>query len=416
MLLFFFSCKVEKKNAVDKNAYNLTKLKPKSNKMVVTAINGKYMLQDSSTIKVFVLMEISNTDNDTKLEDLNSIFRLSWNLQTEYGIKEKIKNGKLTFTENVIAHIGKEYKLVFEVPRPIDLESGVLILDIVDIAGAVKYTNDLPIDFKGQKIDTRYNIFENKESIFPNFTTYAEVGKSFVIKSILENSDKLFLKKYNNKTKAALSPMSSTRRDFVDEFDADKVIDIISGQIVTLTEPGVYVLTREPSLHSDGFGFLVVEDRFPRQTYPEELMQSLVYMSTPKEIEALNTGNDAKESLDLYFLNVAKGNQTMARQIIKSYYNRVADANKLFSTFKEGWKTDKGMVYIIMGPPSRVQRNRLREVWLYSQSQNNSEIIFTFYRKSNVFSDQTFELVRYPEYSSFWYPYVEAWRTGNVVE
>ena len=85
-------------------------------------------------------------------------------------------------------------------------------------------------------------------------------------------------------------------------------------------------------------------------------------------------------------------------------------------TYKEGWKTDKGMIYLVLGPPSRIQRNGLREVWLYSQSANFSEIIFTFYRKPNQFSEDHYELVRYPEYGAYWYPFVEAWRTGSVLE
>ena len=74
------------------------------------------------------------------------------------------------------------------------------------------------------------------------------------------------------------------------------------------------------------------------------------------------------------------------------------------------------MVYIVLGPPSKVQRFRDREVWLYSQSGNFSEIIFTFYRTNNQFTDNYYELVRYPDYKQYWYPYVEAWRNGRIIE
>jgi GWxTD domain-containing protein len=139
----------------------------------------------------------------------------------------------------------------------------------------------------------------------------------------------------------------------------------------------------------------------------------VVYMSTGKEIESLKTQENAKDAVDLHFLSLSAGNQDQAKQTIRSYYRRVSEAHKLFSTYKEAWKTDKGIVYIILGPPTRVQRNRQREVWLY---QGSSEIIFTFYRKPNSFTENHYELVRYPEYGAYWYPFVETWRTGNVVE
>ncbi len=83
---------------------------------------------------------------------------------------------------------------------------------------------------------------------------------------------------------------------------------------------------------------------------------------------------------------------------------------------KEGWKTDKGMIFIIMGPPDRVQRSKDREVWVFSQRANFSEINFTFNRRPNQFVDDHYELQRYVEYQPIWYPMVEAWRTGAVRE
>ncbi|MCB2203735.1 GWxTD domain-containing protein [bacterium] len=41
------------------------------------------------------------------------------------------------------------------------------------------------------------------------------------------------------------------------------------------------------------------------------------------------------------------------------YYNRVAYANKHFRHHFEGWKTDRGMVYIIYGPPDYIDRHPL---------------------------------------------------------
>ncbi|HLO46669.1 MAG TPA: GWxTD domain-containing protein [Leadbetterella sp.] len=416
ILLTTIACKVQQKKPVSKESAVLDRGKARESKPVVSSINGKYNFIDSTNARVFMVVELANVAEDVDYEKLNKIFRIQWSILPEYGTKEKLKSGKLEFSEEHFKKVGKTYQLTFDIPKLKNVESAVMVLDFVDIEAATKYTFDLPIDFLAKKVDTRFLVYDKKEDIFPKFIPYLYEGAEFVVKPINSTQEKLFLKRYSNLSLPALSPMSSSKRDPMSEFASEEVIEIIPGEVVSLKQKGVYVLTQNPDNHQDGYGFLVVGERFPRDTEAQSLRESLVYMSTPKEIEELKNNENAKEALDLYFLNVAKGNQVLAKQLVKTYYKRVAEANKLFSTYKEGWKTDKGMVFVIMGPPSRVQRNRQREVWLYAQNSNNSEIIFTFYRKTNAFTDQNYELVRYPEYSSFWYPFVEAWRTGNVVE
>jgi GWxTD domain-containing protein len=416
ILLTTIACKVQQKKPVSKESAVLDRGKARELKPVVSSINGKYNFVDSTNARVFMVVELANVADDIDFEKLNKIFRIQWSILPEYGTKERLKSGKLEFSDEHFKKVDKTYQLTFDIPKLKNVESAVMVLDFVDIEASTKYTFDLPIDFFAKKVDTRFLVYDKKEDVFPKFIPYVYEGAEFVIKPINTTQEKLFLKRYSNLSLPALSPMSSSKREPMSEFASEEVIEIVPGEPVSLKQKGVYVLTQTPDNHIDGYGFLVVGDRFPRDTEAQSLKESLVYMSTPKEIEELKNNENAKEALDMYFLNVAKGNQVLAKQLVKTYYKRVAEANKLFSTYKEGWKTDKGMVFVIMGPPSRVQRNRQREVWLYAQNSNNSEIIFTFYRKSNAFTDQNYELVRYPEYSSFWYPFVEAWRTGNVVE
>ncbi len=54
----------------------------------------------------------------------------------------------------------------------------------------------------------------------------------------------------------------------------------------------------------------------------------------------------------------------------------------LFTSYKEGWKTDKGMIFIVLGPPDKVQRSKDREVWTYDQRGNAQNVNFTFNRRT----------------------------------
>ncbi len=75
---------------------------------------------------------------------------------------------------------------------------------------------------------------------------------------------------------------------------------------------------------------------------------------------------------------------TEQNELMEEYYRRVAYSDATFSSTRDGWKTDRGMIYIILGPPTDVERrhhdsgNKPYEVWYYSGLN-----------RSFVFVDQT---------------------------
>ncbi len=386
---------------------------PREVRPVVASVSGKYMVMDSSDVRVFMNVEVRNLKEGAQVKDIQNIFKLQWHVQADYNQKERLKSGKVDLTEQNFVKRGEFYQLSFNIPRIKGLDYALLMVEFIDVGASLKYTNDVPVDFTARRIDTRFGIFKPEQTDFPSFETFIRTGDPVVFRSWKGSKEKLYLRRYLNKSLPALSPMSSSKRSIADELIPDSAFELEAGTPFTFKEEGVYVLTQDTVLHQDGYVILVTDDRYPRFTTTEKLKEPVAYMSTSKEIESLKSLENAKDALDLYFLKLTSGNQDQAKQIIRSYYRRVSEANKLFSSYKEGWKTDKGMVYIILGPPTRVQRNRQREVWLY---QGSSEIIFTFYRKPNSFTENHYELVRYPEYGAYWYPYVETWRTGNVAE
>ena len=71
---------------------------------------------------------------------------------------------------------------------------------------------------------------------------------------------------------------------------------------------------------------------------------------------------------------------TNENELMEEYYRRVEYVNANYSALKEGWKTDRGMVYIHLGPPSEVERHpfdpgrKPYEVWYYFHL--NREFVF----------------------------------------
>ena len=61
-------------------------------------------------------------------------------------------------------------------------------------------------------------------------------------------------------------------------------------------------------------------------------------------------------------------------ELMDEYYKRVLYANENFDGWKDGWETDRGMIYILFGPPDQVERTNpsmanstLYQIWTYNR-------------------------------------------------
>ncbi len=88
---------------------------------------------------------------------------------------------------------------------------------------------------------------------------------------------------------------------------------------------------------------------------------------------------------------------TERNELMEEYYARVVYANKHFSHYLDGWKTDMGMVYIIFGAPSNVERHpfdidaKPYEIWTYYEQNREFNFVdatgFGDYRLQNPIWD-----------------------------
>lgn len=382
---------------------------------VLTALKGRYLLIDSSRLQVYLDAVIAPLDTNAALELINKRFRIGWMVNSDYSLRDRLATGRVELGPDNFKQKGEHSYFIFDIPRPPGLSQGVLLIEFADFQASKKYTNDFPIDFSGRRVSDRFKLFALNES-FPYPKSYIRQGDSLQVRSIIPSDQPLYLIKYKQIHGPAPSPMSAQKNQDSREPVRLATQLVRNGSWIHFKETGFYALAEDSIRLDQAHGFLVVDDRYPRLTRPERLTEPVIYMSTPLEIQQIQATSNAKQALDMYFLTLTSGDPAVAQRTIRKFYQRVEESNEFFTTYKEGWKTDKGMIYTIMGPPNRIQKSRDREIWLYSQSQNFSEILFTFYRKPNQYVEDHYELLRYPEYQSYWFPIVEAWRTGNVAD
>ncbi|WP_426493048.1 GWxTD domain-containing protein [Hymenobacter sp. 102] len=162
-------------------------------------------------------------------------------------------------------------------------------------------------------------------------------------------------------------------------------------------------------------GLLVEDNQFPELTTADELIAPLIYLTTSQERKKLFDAPDPKKAVDQFWLAVASNSQPIARQLIRTYYGRTMEASQLFSTHKAGWLTDRGLLYLVLGPPESVYREAGTERWVYRADVERSGS-FIFRAKPSTFAPDNYELVRRPEYEQLWYAAVEQWRKGRTAQ
>jgi GWxTD domain-containing protein len=382
-----------------------------SEELSLIAIQSKYLLKDTTQTRVFMYVDVYKGKNPIPTQEFISRYNLNYVIYSDYGTRERLGYGNVKLDSSNVSSVDGKIVISFDIKSP-NRDNGVLLSEISQTGTLKKVLNDLTIHFKRQAATELYGVYATtgKEPLRRHYVSTAE---NFVVKRINETPEKLQVFYYKHSFDAAGSPMNTAPKTVSKSLTVDSVFTINTNEQLHFTREGLYNIFADTT-QAEGLGVLVVNERFPKVTNPELLLEPLLYMSTNTEINEIKKAENYKKALDKYWLNLMNGNAPLAQQSIRSFYSRVEEANQLFTSYKEGWKTDKGMIFIILGPPDKVQRSKDREVWTYDQRGNAQNVNFTFNRRNNQFVDDHYELVRYAEYQPIWYPIVEAWRNGTI--
>ena len=106
----------------------------------------------------------------------------------------------------------------------------------------------------------------------------------------------------------------------------------------------------------------------------DEAIDQVQYIAKEGELDSLKSATTLEEKqkrfLDFWRRRNPNPNAAHNEKMLE-YYGRVTYANKHFTHYRPGWKTDMGMVFIVLGPPGSVDRHPFEidskpyEVWSY---------------------------------------------------
>lgn len=241
-------------------------------------------------------------------------------------------------------------------------------------------------------------------------TNYVKLGEAVNIKYRNQTNQTYTVNYYTNSRLLALPPFIVSKKTPITH-KADSIFQITG--TFTPKKAGRYFIQAKINQRT-GISLLAVDKAFPKLSSANDLVENLRYITQTKEYKKLVAAKNKKEAVDSFWLARA-GSFDRGRVLIKEFYGRVQRANEFFTTYKAGWKTDRGLLFIIYGEPDEVRKGDFGEQWWYETPDNEpSSLRFTFKRMSIPFTHDYHVLQRTPYYEDSWHQAVYEWRKGII--
>jgi GWxTD domain-containing protein len=107
----------------------------------------------------------------------------------------------------------------------------------------------------------------------------------------------------------------------------------------------------------------------------DEAISQMMYVASSEEMDSLQEKTISEEEQRQRFEQFWKRRdptpQTQRNELMEEYFSRVAYTNKQYAVQGSGWRSDRGMVYIIFGNPDNIERHpfdiesKPYEIWSY---------------------------------------------------
>lgn len=319
-----------------------------------------------------------------------TIFSLEWERRDSYGERGgDAALGEVTGTP-----------LLGRLAFPVPAKPWLLVAKLTD-----KRTKEVRLDFR--LIEANYPVdgllWRNGKPVFDPFipaNTEVRITNNF--------GPKLKVYHYTERFPAGSPPFAEKELPVDPIMQVDSSFWITSGQTLRFRKEGLYLVQSDTNA-TRGVSFRVTPSSYPKMTKIEDLSSSLVFITTKDEEDRLEAAGGDKSKFDFVVLDITR-DKDRARSLIRMYFRRVELSNIFFTSYKEGWKTDRGMIYLVFGLPDEVNRNGQFEVWTYKGLSTR----FTFDRTGTVYDPDHFVLERHKKFAEAWYYTIDMWRKSQI--
>ena len=333
---------------------------------------------------------------------------LRYAVHSDYQITSVLDSGQVSASQ-MVKQEGEQFYYRFTLPVTDDSHFLFVFVSTSAQVGEL-YRYDITLNSEQNFPLTDLLLMRPDEDI-PIFQDYLPREASFRLVSYYGRDSTAYLYYYRHDFEPNPPPMSSGGAEVQPALTIDSLFAAPLNETLQFEQQGLYFVQLDTtSLY--GVSFRIEDQYYPRLARVETIVPSLRYISTSDEMKKLENAEEPKRNLDDYWIKMARS-QERAKGIIRDYFRQVTQANRLFTSYKEGWKTGQGMVYTLYGPPDAVYRDVDKETWIYNEDRNLVDLSFTFAKVKNIFTHQYYNLVRDENYKRFWYRNVDLWRKGG---
>jgi GWxTD domain-containing protein len=396
------------KTAENVSLHNLAYLYQAEKQSVEHNCQVYHNTDSASTLFVQVLFSDLVYQKDPYTGLYTSSYRLSYKLSEGYESKETLQSSFLLSGDSL--NYGKEGSVIhsfeFKAKYPGNYLLEITLIDFNRGGGSTWF---LEVDKSTMLGKQNFLVLNRNNALI--FKDYIPQGKQFKIIADRPDLNFLYVSHYQREFPVARPPYTEDHDQvFNYKPDSSFLLPLYNGETgwITLDKPGFYHF-RKDSVSREGLTLYNFPEGFPEITTAEQLRDPLRYITTRKEYDTLMEDSNIKAAVDNFWLKTARTPER-AKNLIQKYYSNVEEANLYFTSYLEGWKTDRGLMYIIFGKPTYVYRSKGTEEWLYGEPENRSSLRFTFAQVNNPFTGNDYMLLRSPTFREPWFVTVQSWR------
>lgn len=386
-------------------------MNPDSDLLEVNAV--AYHVNDSLTT---TYLEIKNENLLYKRPDTTKAFyaevRISYKLYSEQNARKILDSGSYTLYDRAAGEYVKTRSLYSKFRLKAFLGNSYnLEIEAFDWNKKTKYTQSLAIQKQSPYSDQNFLVTRRDTVAFRNnFLANEAVLVRFSNPAISQVTVDCFFKEFG----PALPPFSTRPPDEMKyRPDSVFVMTLSTNQfLLTMPQKGFYHVRPDPQSYA-GITLYTYDRTFPGVSNSDEMITCTRYIMNREEFENCKDALDKKSCIDNFWLTLGGSNER-ARELLKRYYGRVKEANKNYSSYTQGWKSDRGMIFIVFGPPVNVYKSKKDEIWVYGNEANPNSLRIVFNKTQNPFTENDYIMERSQFYKENWYTAVDYWRQGLI--
>ncbi len=340
--------------------------------------------------------------------DFSANFTVSYQVIPAFEAREVLDSGSFVFEDRVEKPGSKDIISYLDFDSPYNgtylVKAAVTDLNRNQIAKSF-------IEVDNSTINSRNNFYlKKKDADYPLFNLFLDENDYALYHK--NKNVKTFMVRYYRINYPLAPPPFAIVNPKPFEFNADSLFTLQAGETVKLRSEGIYHFQVDSSDY-EGFTLFKFDDKFPNVKNARAMLEPLRYITTKQEYTDIENNKNLKAGVEDFWLDASETNDR-GRELIQKYYSRVEQSNKLFTSYMQGWKTDRGLIYMIFGPPNVLYKSSEGETWVYGEENNIMSLNFSFSRLINPFCDNDYVMNRSTIYKSSWFRAVDSWRKGRV--